>query len=215
MRRLVLLSLLATTTLIADESPKTMTRIEVHLEGPKIVAGRFSAKPKVMYRAGAKYCRIEEAEDSENKIHGLLIINEPEAWMVNLSDKSARHIVDPGPTFNCKLPIFANVDPKDEAAMLYPELQFGGELKFFKKMGSTGGPGPEEDGKKTTQYVIEIGATRFVMLTVNTPSERPLAVGRAVRDKGEVFIYTAYEEVPFDAKLFARPDGVKISEAKP
>ncbi len=215
MRRLLLLLLLATTTLTADDSPKIMTRIEVHLEGPQIAASSFSAKPKVMYRAGTRYCRIEEAEDTENRIHGLLIINEPDAWMVNLYDKSARHKVDRGPTFNCKLPIIANVDPKDEAAILYPELQFGSELEFFKKMGSTGGPGPEEDGKKTTQYVIEIGSTRFVMLTISNPSERPLAVGRAVGDKGEVFIYTAYEEVPFDPKLFARPDGVKISEAKP
>jgi len=215
MRRLLLLLLLATTTLTADDTPKTMTKIEVHLEGPGVMAGSFSAKPKVMYRSGARYCRIEEAEDTENKIHGLAIVNEPDAWMVNLYDKSARHIVDPGPTFNCKLPIFANVDPKDEAAILYPDLQFGSELKFFKKMGSTGGPGPEEDGKKTTQYVIEIGRTRFVMLTVSTPSERPLAVGRAVGDKGEVFIYTSYEEMPFDPKLFARPDGVKISETKP
>jgi hypothetical protein len=209
-----LLLLLFATTLTADDTPKTMTRIEVHLEGPQIVAGSFSAKPKVMYRAGTRYCRIEEAEDGENKIHGLLIVNEPDAWMVNLYDKSARHIVDPGPTFNCKLPIFVNVDPKDEAAILYPDLQFGSELKFFKKMGSTGGPGPEEDGKKTTQYVIEIGSTRFVMLTISTPSERPLAVGRAVGDKGEVFIYTSYEEIPFDPKVFARPDDIKISEPK-
>lgn len=53
------------------------------------------------------------------------------------------------------------------------------------------------------------------MLTISSPRERPLAVGRAVGDKGEVFIYSAYEEVPFDPKLFAKPDGAKISEAKP
>lgn len=133
--------------------------MKVHLEGPQVVAGSFSAKPKVIYRAGTRYCRLEKAEDTENKIHGLLVVNEPDAWMANLYDKSARHIVDPGPTFKCKLPIFANVDPKDGAAMLYPELQFGSELEFFKKMVSTGQPGPEEDGKKTTQYIIEIGST--------------------------------------------------------
>lgn len=214
MYQLLLLLLFATTTLTADDTPKTMTRIEVHLEGPQVMAGSFLAKPKAMYRSGTRYCRIEEAEDMENKIHGLLIINEPDAWMANLYDKSARHIVDLGPTFNCKLPIFANVDPKDEAAMLYSDLQFGSELKFFKKMGSSGQPGPVEDGQKTTQYTIEIGSTRFVMFTISTPSERPLAVGRAVGDKGEVFIYTSYEEIPFDPKLFAKPDGFKISEAK-
>jgi hypothetical protein len=215
MRRLFILLLLAITTLAGDDTPKTMTKIEVHLEGPEVMAGSFLAQPKVIYRAGTKYCRVEETQDSQNKIHGLLIVNEPDAWMINLSDKSARHVVDPGPTFNCKLPMFAQVDSKDEGAMLYQNLQFGRELAFFKQMGATGQPGPEEGGKKTTQYAIEIGSTRFLMFTVGAPNEHPLAVARSVGAKGEVFIYTAYEEVPFDSKLFARPDDIKISEAKP
>ena len=33
-------------------------------------------------------------------------------------------------------------------------------------------------GKETTQYVIEIGSTRFLMFTVGAPNERPLAVAR-------------------------------------
>jgi len=179
------------------------------------MAGSFLAKPKVIYRAGTRYCRAEEAEDTENKIHGLLIVDEPDAWMVNLYDKSARHVVDPGPAFNCRLPIFAKADSKDEGAFLYEELQFGNELKFFKQMGATGQPGPEEGGKKTTQYTIEIGNTRFAMFTISTPDERPLAVARTVGAKAKVFVYTAYEENPFDPKLFAKPDNVKISEAKP
>lgn len=215
MRQLFIFVLLATAALSANDTPKTMTRIEVHLEGPQVMANSFAAKPKVIYRAGTRYCRMEESRDDENKIHGVLIVNEPDAWMVNLYDKSARHIVDPGPAFNCRLPVFANVDSKDEAAMLYQDLQFGSELKFFEKMGAAGQPGPDEDGKKTTQYSIETGNTRFVMLTVKAPNERPLAVGRSVGDKGEVFIYTAYDEIPFDPKLFARPEAVKISEEKP
>jgi len=68
MRRLFILLLLAITTLAADDTPKTMTKIEVHLEGPEVMAGSFLARPKVIYRAGTKYCRVEEAEDSQSKI---------------------------------------------------------------------------------------------------------------------------------------------------
>jgi hypothetical protein len=213
--RLFILLLVAITTLAADDAPKTMTKIEVHLESPEVMAGSFLAQPKVIYRAGTKYCRTEEAEDSQGKIHGLLIVNEPDAWMINLYDKSARHVVDPGPSFNCKLPLFSQVDSKDEASMLYQNLQFGNELLFFKHLAGAGQPGPEEGGKKTTQYVVEVGSTRLLMFTVGAPNERPLAVARSVGEKGEVFVYTAYEEVPFDPKLFAKPDGVKISEMKP
>jgi hypothetical protein len=39
---------------------------------------------------------------------GSLIMNEPDSWMVNELDKTARHIIHPGPTFNCRMPIFAD-----------------------------------------------------------------------------------------------------------
>jgi len=61
-----------------------MRRVEVFLEGPDIPARSFATKPKVMYRAGTRYCRTEEAPDPENGIHGLAIVNEPDFWLVNL-----------------------------------------------------------------------------------------------------------------------------------
>jgi hypothetical protein len=183
-----------------------MTRIEVHLESPEIPAGSFIAKPKILYRSGNRYCRAEEADDPEHSVHGLMIVNEPDAWMIYLSDKTAQHIVNRGPTFDCRLPLFESVDPKDEAGMLYQDLQFGRELQFFKKMGAAGEPGPDEQGKKTTRYKIEIGNTKLLMFTINAPTERALAVGRPAGEKGEVYIYAAYDEIPFDPKLFAKPE---------
>lgn len=91
-----------------QQPTKVMTKIEVRLEGPDIAAGSFATKPKVMYRSGSRYCRTEEALDSANEIHGLAIINEPDAWMVDLVSKTAKHITDSGPTLNCHLPIFAD-----------------------------------------------------------------------------------------------------------
>jgi len=66
------------------QDPKVMRRVEVFLEGPDIPARSFATKPKVMYRAGTRYCRTEEAPDPENGIHGLAIVNEPDFWLVNL-----------------------------------------------------------------------------------------------------------------------------------
>lgn len=193
----------------AQEAPKTMTKIVVQLQGPDIPAGSFATKPKVMYRAGNTYCRIEEAEDTENGVHGLMIVNEPNAWMVNLTTKTARHLVDPGPTFNCRLPLFAD-DPDKEAA----GLEFGLGMEFFHSKGATAHEGSVLQGKQTIQYQVEIGGSKLALFTYGTP-ERPLAVGRVRGSRAEIYWYSGFGQLPFDGNLFAKPEGVKIEGTHP
>ena len=181
-----------------------MTKVEVFLEGPDVPAGSFATKPRVMYRAGSRYCRVEEALDAENGVHGLLITNEPDAWMVNLVTKSATHMVDPGPTFNCRLPIFPAIDK---------DLEFGLELEYFKAKGATPQKGPVLQNKSTTLYKIQMGLGTLGMFTYGTP-ERPMAVVGSM-GKGEIFWFTGWGDLSFDASLFAKPEGVKIEEQKP
>jgi hypothetical protein len=120
-----------------------MTKMVVQLQSSEVPADSFAAKPKTMFRAGTQFCRVEEAPDPEHGIHGVMITNEPDAWMVNLETKSAQHMVDPGPTFNCHMPIFARLhsDLPEEEARQIGRLEFGFELEFFKSQGATGQPG--------------------------------------------------------------------------
>jgi len=129
--------------------------------------------------------------------------------MVNLMTKTARHTVDPGPTFDCHMPLFTD-DPGKEASA----LEFGLEMGFFKSKGAAAHPGKVLQGKQTTQYQIEVGSSKLALFTYGTP-ERPLAVGRVRGDDGEIYWYSGYGDVPFDAKLFAKPEGVKIEDSKP
>jgi hypothetical protein len=207
MKALARLGILLTASSFAQEAPKTMTKLEVALEGPQVAAGSFAAKPKTMFRAGFRYCRVEEQADTENKIHGLMIINEPDFWMVNLWDKTARHGVDRGPSFHCKMPIFAD-DSKEVSA-----LEFGLEMDFFRSKAAARQEGAVLQGKQTTQYQVEIGGSKLALFTYGRP-EHPLAVGRVRANGGEIFWYSGYGEVPFDGKLFAEPEGVKIQEIK-
>src|SRR6266404_674209 len=89
-----------------QETPKTMTKISMRLIEPAQEYGSFAAQPKIIWRVGVKYARIAEAPDFENHVHSLTIINEPDVWMINLTDKSGKHIVDSGPTMEVHLPIF-------------------------------------------------------------------------------------------------------------
>ena len=192
-----------------------MTKVTVRLQNAETVEGSFPAAPKTIYRAGNGYCRIEELPDPERGIHGLMIINEPDAWMVNLLTKTARHLVDPGPAFDCHLPIFRGeqVGPTADAKNPLLELEFGQEIRYFKRKAASPKPGPFLRDKPTNVYAVDAGDSELLLFTTDTP-ERPWAVARQHGDTREIFGYELYEQLPFDARLFARPEGIKMEETK-
>lgn len=199
-----------------ETAPATMTKVVVHLQSPDVPEGSFAAQPKTMYRAGTRYCRIEEMPDTEHGIHGLAVINEPDTWLVNLLTKTAQHQVDHGPTFNCRLPMFiVGEDVKSAADTHSPlmELEFGRELSYFQEKQAASQPGPTLQGKSTKAYTVEIGDSQLLLFTSGTP-EKPVAVARQHGGKRDIYWYGTYEQVPFDAKLFAKPEGVKVEDAK-
>lgn len=201
---------------VAQDAPKTMTKIVVQADGPDLPQDSFARKPKTIYRAGNSYCRIEEMPDPEHGIHGLTIISEPDIWMVNLATKTAQHLVDGGPTYNCRLPIFLGpvAGTADNVNYVQLRLEFGHELEFFKKTGAIRqDPGPVLQNQRTVGYVIDMGSTRLALYTYG-PNDFPLLVGRTYDKKGELIWYSGYGQVPFDPKIFAKPDGVSIVEAK-
>ncbi len=198
-----------------QQFPEAMTKLIVRLQSPDVPEESFAAKPKTTYRAGNSYCRTEELPDPEQGIHGLLIINEPDVWMVNLFIKTGQHFVDPGPTFNCRLPIFRGEQVKSGADLKSPllELEFGRELAYFKEKRAMQKQGPVLRDKPTSVYTSDVGDSQLLLFTTGTP-ERPWAVARQHGNSREIFWYVAYEQLPFDAKLFARPEGIKIEEGK-
>lgn len=196
--------------------PQTMTKLTVRLQSPDVPEDSFAAKPKTMYRAGNGYCRTEEQPDSEHGIHGLMIINEPDTWMVNLLATTAQHYLDPGPTFNCRMPVFVyGEEIKSGADVKKPlfELEFGREISYFKAKGAIPKPGPVLRDKPTNVYASDVGSSQLFLFTTGAP-ERPWAVVRQHGNSREIFWYSIYEQLPFDLKLFAKPANVRIEEAK-
>jgi hypothetical protein len=193
-----------------------MTKVVVRLQGTDVPESSFAAQPKTMYRAGNRYCRIEEMPDTEHGIHGLVVINEPDAWLINLQTKTARHQVDHGTTLNCRLPMFiVGEDVKSSADMHSPliELEFGRELAYFQKKHAASQPGPLLQGKATKAYTVEIGDSQLLLFTSDTP-EKPVAVARQHGNKRDAYWYGTYEEVPFDDRLFVKPDDIKVEDTK-
>jgi hypothetical protein len=200
---------------LGEDAPLTMTKLMVKLERPDVPKESFAAQAKRMYRAASRYCWIEENPDLEHGIHGLMIINEPDTWLVNRLDKTARHVVDQRPTYNCRLPMFVN-DVKSAEDLKTPlmQLEFGRELDYFRPKSAAPSPGPTLQGKPTRAYSTQTGDSQLFLFTSGDP-EVPTAVIRKDAKTREIFWYGEYEQVPVDAKLFAKPEGVMIQDVKP
>jgi hypothetical protein len=215
MKRLLPVLALFVGAVFGQQAPKVMTRVEVTFHSPDVPAGSFAAKPKVFYRAAERYCRIEEAADPEQGLHNLMIVNEPDYWAVNLLSKTAQHGVDPGPTFNCHLPIFAYGSPEsmDQQTKEIRQLEFGREPEFFERKGAVPEPGPVMAEHETTVYRAQVGAAVLMLFVAKSP-ELPIAVSLKRGDKTEIFLYSQYARMEFDPKLFAKPADAKIEEPK-
>jgi hypothetical protein len=216
MKSLLLTILALAAAMFGQQPPKVMTRVEVTFHNPDVPDGSFAAKPKVFYRAGDRYCRIEEAADSEHDLHNLMIINEPDYWAVNLLTKTAQHGVDPGPKFNCHLPVFAYGTPQSLEAETKEirQLEFGRELEFFESKGAVPEPGPVFFKHETTSYKTQVGTAVLTLFLAKSP-ELPIAVSLKRGDKTEIFLYSQYARMEYDSNLFAKPADVKIQDAKP
>jgi hypothetical protein len=120
-RILILIGLLlCNAAAFAGSTNPEVTRIVCRFVSPEIPPDSFGAKPRTIYIAGESYSRVEEELDSAHGIHGLIVISEPDSWMINLVDRSGRHIVDPGPTFIVHHRIMATDAPRELA-----NLEFG------------------------------------------------------------------------------------------
>jgi hypothetical protein len=195
---------------ICAETPSKMTHAVVQMSGADISADSFSAKPKIFWRASNQYCRVDEEPDPEKGIHGKLIVNEPDAWLVNLADNTAKHVLDPGPTFNCRLPIFA-LD-QEMAKSKIGELEIGRELDFFRSNRAKLIEGPKLQFE-ANYYELTVGDS-VLRLVERVDIHAPILIGLTRGDKVYKARYLLWNEVPFKADLFAKPTGVKIEEAK-
>ncbi len=193
--------------------PETMTKIVARLMGPGIKPGSFSALPKTIYRAGEHYARIEDPPDAKQKVQKLTIIDEPDAYSFNLIDRKGTHVIDQGGPNNLHLPIVLPFDPKHNLGKL-DRIEFGAEYEFFKQAGARKRAGPTINAKPTDVYDLKT-PQGTASLTLRGGTEVPVYFNWQTSEGTYKYEYITYEEVPFDAKLFSKPDGIQWREIPP
>jgi hypothetical protein len=194
----------------SQQDPKTMTKISTGIVEPRPDPGSFTAQVRTLWRAGTKYGRVAESPDIQNHIQGLMIINEPDAWIINLLDRSGKHIIDPGPSLVVRLPIF----PDQAVSTKFRDLEFGGELEFVSKMGARGSKGEAVNGRETERYEVTSENSKIVLWT-DLKSRKPLRVSLVVGRQAETVEYLSFDDdLAFDPSLFRPPTGIAMQDAK-
>jgi hypothetical protein len=190
-----------------------MIKIDVRVMGPGIRPGTYAALPKMIYRAGANYARMENAPDAKARIEKVTIIAEPDAYSVDLIDHTGTHAIDQGGPDDLHLPMVMPFDPNHKLGAL-DRLEFGAELDFFQKAGAAKSAGPIVNSKPTDLYTLKIPTGQAKLIT-REGSDVPIFVSWNMKEGTYKYEYSSYVDVPFDRKLFARPNGVKFREIQP
>lgn len=196
----------------ANDPPSTMIHVIVQLSGTDIPEGSFAGKPKTMWRATNSFCRSDEEPDPAQGLHLRTIMNEPDSWLVDLANNRAKHMVDPGPTFNCRMPIFAFSMEMFKSKV--GGLEYGHELEFFQKNGARQVDGPELQSFKANYYELALDGM-VLQLVERADIHVPILIALLQGEKITKVRYLLWEnQVPFKADLFAKPTGVSIEEVK-
>ena len=170
----------------------------------------FAAQPKNYYRIGSDKLRIEEAVDAANGIHGVVVVAEPNIWMANLYDGTGKHIVDPGPTFLAKAPVFGT---KLSGKLI--GLEFGCEAEFIAENAPKPVHVDQVDGIGLDVHRIEDGPDAVESLERSGTSIPVFVRYFHQGNLTAVLRYDLYRtNLPNDPSLFL-PPSVRYTEAGP
>jgi hypothetical protein len=201
----LLIALLAPAANAADRS---MVYIEYRFIAVNIKPGSFEASVRKLWRYKDSYARVEEAPNPQTGIHGLLIANAPNSYLINRNTKVARHVVDPGPTYNVVIPVF----PSERDGKL-KGLQMGRELAFFKANGAVALPDEPIDIAMCSVLRARVEDSE-IKLFLDRDSKQPRQVSiRNPRSEYAVRYVRYLTDLPVDLSLFSVPKDVQVTRA--
>lgn len=166
---------------------------------PGLSPASFSAKPKTIFQVGTHYQRFEESANPDTGIHALIVSNQRDTWMVNLSSKTGQHLVDNADSFDVYAPVF---DASFEG------FNFGSELKYMADLKVV--PTSVRVANRDLRQYEHSSGRRQIRLTVTKDTEIPYAAG--LFEGGRLLQMVRYLEyeanIEPDFTLFEKPPGI-------
>lgn len=212
-----LAALFAGTMLIAARSaaqaapcaPDHLVKVVLSDVSPHVAANSFESQPRTYYRMGNDRLRIEEALDEANGIHELIVVSEPNIWMVNLYDDVGKHIVDPGPTFFARAPLFGRPLPGKLSS-----LEVGCESDFLAQNAAKPVRTEDVSGVSYDVYRVEDGDDAVEILERSGGGTPAFARYYHLHGLMAALRYDLYQTgLPNNPGLFSAPSNIHYTEA--
>jgi len=182
-------------------APGRMLRIVTSVDAFGLPSDHFATQPKTLYRYGSMFGRVEEVFNKQTGLHLLVVVSEPDVWVVNRVNNSGQHMSDRGPNIDFHAPIITATKSEH-----WRKLEFGCEEDFMKQANAKSEP--VEGSLVRYNHEFEgIKAALFV-----NGKQRPERLEIESSEARFVVKYLSYEDSDFQADLFARPQGIRFSE---
>jgi hypothetical protein len=191
---------------LGAQAQEKMLYVEYRVLSPQLPADSPETQTRKLWLVGKKYMRFEDILNPQTRIHGLIIVSEPDIRFIDRTTNSGQHSVDPGPTYAVHFPMLAS-----ESSPKLKQLEFGNELAFFQENGARQMPAQTVDGVSTRVLGLEM-EDRELRLFLRRDGH-PLQV----TVKADTYQYTVrilrYEPgLEPDFSLFKLPSGVTINK---
>ena len=196
--------LLISGLLPAQAADDKMLFVEYRVVSAGLAPSSPETQPRKVWRLGREFLRFEDVPNPETKVHGLIIVDEPDIWIIDRNKGQGQHSVDPGPQFAVHFPIF----PREPSGKVR-QLEFGSELKFFQSNGAREIASQTVDGIKCKLYDLELDDRELTLFL--KPDNLPLQI--EVRSAGTKYAVRFLRYDPNqkpDMTLFKVPIGIKI-----
>jgi len=206
MTKLLTTLLLASLTLGAQAGDDKMLFVEYRVVSADLPASSPEAQPRKIWRLGKQFLRFDDVRNPETKAHVLLIVNEPDIWIIDRNKGQGQHAIDPGPKYAVHFPIF----PREQSEKL-KQLEFGSELEFFRGNGAKELASQTVDGIKCTLYRMELDKRELTLFL--KPDNVPLQIEVQNANVKYAVRFLKYDpDQKPDMSLFKVPPGIKIIE---
>lgn len=190
-------------SVVAQAADNNMLYVEYQFSGKEIAPDSFDAKIKKLWRIGFEFLRFEDAPHPQNNPHGLIIVSEPDIWIIDRNTNLAQHRVDPGPNFKIHFPLFAL-----ESSEKLRRLELGREVDYFYEQSARESPAQEIDGFKCRVLRIAVDDREATLFAKPNGTPRQIVLKAAEYEYTMNFLRYEPDRKP-DMSLFQLPLGVQ------